>query len=41
MARETEKREVERMRSMEVIEPASGEWASVHSSAAEAQMRLR
>jgi len=28
MAREREKAEVERMRSMEVIEPASGEWAS-------------
>jgi len=28
MARERENAEVERMRSMEVIEPASGEWAS-------------
>jgi len=28
MAREREKAEFERMRSMEVIEPASGEWAS-------------
>jgi len=28
MARERENGEVERMRSMDVIEPASGEWAS-------------
>jgi len=28
MAREREKEEVERMRSMDVIEPANGEWAS-------------